>query len=180
MKLKIWSILIVFVLVFFISSTGGNAYYDAQEKFSGPGLEWLLKYVEKPYTLDELNKIFRARHHRLSKFFVKDQFDKIGKYYGPGGMVRTHDNELIYGADNIANYFEELKGDVAVVSFEAVKVYIDLDEYLAKKKDGLLEDKVYTIHEIILITFDIDGHSIVELASSTSYTHSRKTFRNGE
>lgn len=178
MKLKIWSILVFFVLVFVISSTGVNAYNDSQERFKGPGLEWLLKYVEKPYTITELDKIFRARDYMLTVSYVKGDFKKIGSFYGPGGVVRTHDNNLIYGADNIVNYFRALKEKkVAAVNFQAVSVFIDIDGKLAKKEKKQLEDRVFTIHEVVMITFDIEGSSFVELSSSTSYQHPWKTFR---
>ena len=184
MKLKIWSILIVFVLVLFISSTGVNAQCDdAQKIFSGPGVDWLLKKVKKPYTLDELAKIFRERNYKLSMHFVRNEFKVIAEYYGDGGVVRTYDDNYVYGKSAIAEYFAKLKKEmkIDVVIFETAKVYIDVDEYLFfNKTKNYNDDFVYTIHEVISIFYDREGRSVDKDTSSTTGPHSRPTFRNGE
>jgi len=182
MKLKIWMILIGFVLILFISSKGVNAQCDdARSIFNGPGLEWLLKKVKKPYTLDELAKIFRARDLTLSTHFVRGNFEKIGEYYGPGGMVRNG-GEYIFGSKNISMFFANLKSDrkVDVVIFNTVKVYIDVDEYLANNESVRKDtDNVYTIIEIISMSY-IENNLVITGITSRDAPHPWPTFRNGD
>lgn len=184
MKLRIWSVLVAFIIVFIACSNGEEVRSDeVQMQFMGPGFEWLLKKVPKPYSVEELADIFKARNRMLSTHYNNDEFEKIGKYYGEAGMVRTYYDNYVYGSCDIADYFKELKTkrNVNAVKFETNLVYLDVDTHLAENPSPDYPDKdlVYTVYEIISISYDIEGKSPDRDTSSASGPHSRPTFRNG-
>ena len=111
--------------------------------------------------------------------YVKGEFGAIADYYGNGGVVRTFDDNYVYGKKDIARYFSKLKEElkVDVVIFDTVKVYIDVDEYLFKNPEKGPEDLVYTIHEVISIFYDRSDRSMDRDTSSSTGPHSRPTFR---
>jgi len=184
MKLKIWTILFMFVILLASGLKCGPVAQDGdQMKFIGPGVDWLMKKAPKTYRLEELTEIFKKRNLELTTHYKNDEFEEIGKYYGDAGMVRTYYDNYVYGICAIANYFKELKNkkNVTEAKFDTNLVYIDVDEYLAKNPSPDYPDKdiVYTIHEIISISYDIEGRSPDSDTSSRGGGHSRPTFNNG-
>ncbi|MGB6339915.1 MAG: hypothetical protein WBF32_09085 [Candidatus Aminicenantaceae bacterium] len=187
MKSKIWSILVVFILVLIVCSDGKNVQSDvAKMNFSGPGVDWLLTKVPEPYTLDELEKIFEERNLKLSNYFLEGNFEEIGNYYGPLGWIELPGNAgIVSGSEQIALFFKNLKEtaqftrDVRSVTFRSEVLEIGVNEHLyshpSQKNPEL--DPVYPITERIKIIYDIQNNSRVELESSTTYLHSRKTFK---
>ena len=179
MKFKIWSILVILILVLIVCSDGKNVQSDvAKMNFSGPGLDWLLTKVPEPYTLDELEKIFEERNLKLSKYFEEKQFDKIGEYYGPIGWIKTHNNDVVKGTAKIEEYLAELSGKAVLKEFRSIEILIDVDKHLYENpSQNPAQDPVYPIIERIKIIVDMENHSLVKLDSSASYGHSRKTFK---
>ncbi len=180
MKSRIWSVLVVFVLILIISSTGLYA-----QRFSGRGVEWLTQVVERPYQIAELRQIFAGRNHKLSMCFHGDNFEEIGKYYGSLGWVKKPDNAgTATGIEQIASFFESLKNNtkftrgVKLVTFRSEVIEIAVNEYLYYNPslENPLEDPVYRITETIKIIYDEEDRSTVVLESEASYLHSRRTF----
>ena len=182
MKSKILSFAVIFLLSITTCSSCQEVNSEGNKiKFIGPGVDWLQKKVDKPYSLKELTDEFNRRNVQLSTYYANDEFEKIGDYYGEAGMVRTYYENFVYGRCAIADYFEELKTkkNVNEVKFVSSLVYIDVDEYLAENPSPDFPDKdiVYTIFEIISISYDIEGRSEDEDTSSSGRGHSRPTFR---
>jgi hypothetical protein len=185
MKPKIWSVFVVFILVFFLCPQGGESGNEKDKiVFMGPGVIWLMEEVPKPYSMEELIKIFKKRNSKLTKHFKNDEFEEIGKYYGEAGMVRTCYDNFVFGVTAIADYFEQLKikRKVTQLEFNTDLVYIDVDEHLALNPSPVNPEKdiVYTIYEIISISYDIEGRSPDRDTSSAGGGHSRPTFRDGQ
>ena len=174
MKSKIWSILVVFILVLIISSTGLYA-----QSFEGRGYDVLTQEVEIPYSVVRLKQIFNERMKDLKKYFKDNDFTKIVDYYGPRGWIQKYGDGVEYarGVTEIESYLQELNELGVLDKFKCKKVFIDFDEVLYNNPSPDSEnDPVYLLREDIGIIIDIQGHSSHVLESSASSRHPRRTF----
>lgn len=151
MRFKILSVVFVFVLIFMISAVGDDSLNAATEMIiAGTGFERMVN-IEKRYTKDELIREFKEKNRELERYFRAGEFDEIGEYFGPEGIISPDEGDPVMGKRPISEYFQKLKEEDNAydMKFETKVVIItELTEVLMKTRaEWTSQDRIDTIHE---------------------------------
>lgn len=153
MKFKILSVVFVFALIFVIFAVGDYSLNAQTEmKITGNGFERMVR--EKIYTTERLIEIFKCRNVKLAQWYKVGKFEKIGKYFGKGGFIRTAEGVTYREPTEISKYFSGLKEQkVEEVKFETKSVNIFELTAVLNQDNKSPEDIVDIITEELLFSY---------------------------
>ena len=174
MKSKIWSILVVFILILVVSSTGLYA-----QRFEGIGVEWLIRTASPSYTLEQLDAIFDEDDLNLSKYLMGEKevdMKRIEEFLESNVSITTPDGAQMNGkGKDILDKLKEKLMKAQSCRFYSYKINIDVDveKYYGSSS---LDDDVYPIVRFFKIFIHMTNPGDGIIYGASSYRHTRRTF----